>query len=163
VCAPAPPDRWVPPISNGPRPRSPPLSLPLPDGPGLSASVPLRYSPLSLSLCVCVRWVRPVSADHSSAPSLARGPHLSATSPSLTSRPCSPPWTRPQRAFPGHTSMRPTSFWRLHPLTHSPRSVAPQADPLAPLSRTVHTPVQLRRGPSFIPWPPSSLSRPLHR
>jgi hypothetical protein len=49
-----------------------------------------------------------------------------------------------------------TSFWSPHPLAHSPRSVAPPADPLAPLSRTARAPVELRRGPPSVPWPPSS-------
>jgi hypothetical protein len=151
---PASPDRWVPPLSLTAHVRARALSLPLSGGANLSALVHSRTRSLPLS----ARWSRSVSADRpfAYASSLASRPHLSATSPSRTSRPCSPPWTRPRRAFPGHSPTRPTSFWSLHPLAHSPCSIAPQKTPLAPLSHTVRTPVELHRGPPSVPWPSSS-------
>jgi hypothetical protein len=95
--------------------------------------------PVSSRVCplpLVVRWVRPISADRPFAclPSLARGPQLSASSPSLTSRPCTSSWTCPRRAFPDHSPTRPTSFWISHSLAHSPRSIALPYRPLAPLS-----------------------------
>jgi hypothetical protein len=85
----------------------------------LSAPVPSRTRPLPLS----VWWARSVSADRpfAYAPSLAHGPHLSATSPSLTSNPRTPSWTRPRRTFLGHSPTRPTSFGALTHSPHSPR------------------------------------------
>jgi hypothetical protein len=123
----------------------------------LSSPVSSRACPFSLA----ARWVRPINADcpFASPLSLARGPHLSSSSLYLTSRPCTPPWTRLGHAFPGGFPTCPTSFWSPHPLTHSPRSVAPPADHLAPLYCTARTPVELRRGPPSVPWPPSSSCR----
>jgi hypothetical protein len=71
--------------------------------------------------------------------SLAHGPHLSTTSPSLTSRPHTPPWTRPHRAFPGHSRHALDLLLSPCPLTHSPRSVAllcrPPRTPLSHCAR----------------------------
>jgi hypothetical protein len=49
-----------------------------------------------------------------------------------------------------------TSFWSPHPLDHSPRSVAPLAEPLAPLSRTARSPIELCHGPPSVQWSSSS-------
>jgi hypothetical protein len=132
------PDRWVPRVSDGPRPLTRSLFLPLPNGAGLSAPISSRVHPFSLA----TRWVCPVSANRPlvSPLSLPRGPHLFATSPSLTSRSRTPPWTRPCRAFPGHSPTRPTSFWSSHSLAHSLRSVMPrQTPPRSSLSHHAHT------------------------
>jgi hypothetical protein len=102
-------------------------------------------------------------------PQLARGPHLSATSPSLISRPRIPPWMRPLRAFLGHSPTRPTSFWSPHSFSHSPRSVAPPADPLAPRAHPWSTAVVRRsfrgrlRAPIASTAPVSSASSPATR
>jgi hypothetical protein len=108
--APAAPDRWTPPVGASPCPHSLPslsLSRSLPVGPtcrrrsvpARARSLPLLGGPLLsaltahsrvLSLCP---WTPPVSP-----------------SASLTSRPHTPPWTRPHRAFPGHLRTHPTSF-----------------------------------------------------
>jgi hypothetical protein len=82
-------------------------SLSLPDGASLSALVPSLARPLPL----VVRWVHPVNADRpfASPLSLARGPLPSATFASLTSRPHTPPLTRPRHTFLGHLPTRPTS------------------------------------------------------
>jgi hypothetical protein len=81
----------------------------------LSAPVPL----LARTPPPVVQWVRPISANRPFVNPLAvRGPHLSATSPSLTYHSCTPPSTRPRRAFPSHLPTRPTSFLSPHP-THS--------------------------------------------
>jgi hypothetical protein len=153
---PASPDRWVPPVSDGPRPRSLPLSLPLPGGAGLSAPVSSRA--LASSLCpvgsLYQRWppVRVRALVGLRTPPIS---HL----PFLTSCPRTPSWTRPRRAFPDFFPTRPTSFWSLHSLAHSPRSVAPPVDPLAPLPRTARTPVELFRSPASVSWPSSSSCR----
>jgi hypothetical protein len=116
-------------------------------------SAPISSRVRSLSLCP---WARSVNIDRpfAYAPSLARGSHLSDTSPSLTSRPRTPSWTRPHRAFSGHSPTCPTYFWSPHSLAHSPRSVAPPTDPshlsLAPCAHPwsttiVHRPVRGRR------------------
>jgi hypothetical protein len=96
--------------------RSLPLSSPLPGGTGLSAPILSRTRPFSLA----ARWDHSISADRPFArsPLLARGPHLLATSPSLTSHPRSQPWTRPRHVFPGHSPMRLTPFLEPAP-THS--------------------------------------------
>jgi hypothetical protein len=126
------------PPTGGPHLSPPSLSLacslPLPGGTNLSPPVPSLARPLSLA----VWWVCPVSANRPfmSPLSLAHKPHPSATSPSLTSRPRTPSWTCPRRAFPDHLATRPTSFLSPHPLTHSPRPVAPLCRPHAPLPRT---------------------------
>jgi hypothetical protein len=60
------------------------------------------------------------------------------------------------RPFPH--APKPFSEARTHslaPLTQ----LCPQSNTLAPLSRTARAPVQLRRGPPSIPWPPSSFYR----
>jgi hypothetical protein len=80
--------------------------------------------------------------------------------PSLTSRPCSPPWMRPRRAFPGHSPTRPSPF--LEPAsTHSLPSLsyALTRTPSLSLSRTACVPVELHRGSPSVPWPPSSFYR----
>jgi hypothetical protein len=83
--------------------------------------------------------------------SLARGPHLLASSLTLTSRPRTLPRTRSCRVFTGQSPTRSTSFGaRTHSLSCTP------ADPLVPLSRTTHAPVELRHGPSSVSWLPSS-------
>jgi hypothetical protein len=137
MLTPASPDRWVPPVSEGPSPRTCSLSFPLPGGAGLSALVPSCSCPFSLATW----WVRPYSADRPFVSPLlqVRGPHLSTTSPSLTSRPRTPPWTRPCRTFLGHSPTRPSSFWSPHSLAHSPRSIAPQQTPsLLSLAQCAH-------------------------
>jgi hypothetical protein len=132
------------------------LSIPLPGGPSLSVSILSRSCPFSLTAW----WVRPVSADRpfASSLSLARRPHLSATSPSLTSRSRSPPGRAHDVRFPATPPHIRPLFWIPHPLAHSPRSVAPSTNTLAPLSRTTRTPVELRHGQLSIPWPPLSFS-----
>jgi hypothetical protein len=128
------------------------LSLPLSDGASLSALVLSRTRSLPLS----ARWDRSVSADHPFAhvPSLARGPHLSASSPSLTSRSRTPPWKRPRHTFPGHFPHTPDLFLEPTPTrslpslscapSRAPRtSLAPRAHPLS--SATVPRPFSGRR------------------
>jgi hypothetical protein len=113
--------------------RSLPLSLSLPSGASLSAPVSLRVRWLPLA----AQWVLSISADHPFAcsPSLVRGPHLSASSPLLTSRPRTPPWTRPRCVFLGHSPHVPDLLVSPHPLAHSPRSVALlRRPPRTPLS-----------------------------
>jgi hypothetical protein len=113
-------------------------------------------TPVSLSAClfsIAARWVRPVSADRPfvSPLSLAHGPHLSTSSLSLTSRPRTPPWTRPSRVFPGH-SLRtwPLSGARTHLLT-----------PLAQL-RPQQTPLHLSLAPRVHLWSFAVVRRPFH-
>jgi hypothetical protein len=145
------PDRWVPRVSDGPCPLTRSLFLPLPNGAGLSAPISSRVHPFSLA----TRWVCPVSANRPlvSPLSLPRGPHLFATSPSLTSRSRTPPWTRPCRAFPGHSPTRPTSFWSSHSLAHSLRSVMPRQTPPPPI---------LSLAPRAHPWSSAVVRRLFH-
>jgi hypothetical protein len=136
------------------RPRALSPSLSLPGGTGLSASILSRARPFSQA----ARWVHSVSVDRPFARplSLAGGPHLSATSPSLTYRSRSPSWMRPQRAFPRHSLTLLTPFLEPAP-THSLSCTLSR--PTLHLSRTARAPVELRRGPSSVLWPPSSLCR----
>jgi hypothetical protein len=91
-------------------------------GASLSAPIPSFARPLPLA----ARWVHPISVDcpFASLLSLAHRPHLPAASPSLTSRPRTPPWTHPRRAFLGHSPHAPDLLLSPHPLTHSPCLVA---------------------------------------
>jgi hypothetical protein len=150
---------WDPSVSAS-RARAPSLSLSL----STEATISVPVSSLTRPLSLVVRWVRVISVDcpFASALSLARGPHLSATSPSLTSRPRTPPWTRPCLAFPGHLLTRPTSFLSLHP-THSlysPRS-APLHTPRTYLSHCScpWSTIAVRRDLGSVPQPPSSSCR----
>jgi hypothetical protein len=149
-------DRWVTPVSDGPCPHS--LPLPLATRWDRIVGAGFLARPFSLA----ARGVCPISVDRLfvSQLSMARGPHMSASSHSLTSRPRTPSWTRPRtpswtsprRAFPGHSLTCSTSFWIPHPLAHYPCSVAPPTYPLAPLSRTTHpgSSAGIRRGPVLV-------------
>jgi hypothetical protein len=88
-------------------------------------------------------------------PLLARGPHWSASSRSLTSRSRTPPWTRPRHAFLGHSPNAPdllleTTLTRSLPSLSS----APSRPPC-----TVHATVEHHRRPSSISRPLSSSCR----
>ena len=131
------PDRWDPPASVG-RARALPPSLLLSGGASLSAPV----SSCAHSLPLAARWVRSISTDRPFAwsPSLARGPHLSASSPSLTYGPRTPPWTRLRRAFPGHSPHALDLLLSPYPLAHSPCPVVlPCRPPRTPLSHYERT------------------------
>jgi hypothetical protein len=98
-----------------------PLSLPLPGGTNPSTLILSRARPFSLA----AQWYLPISADRPFArsPSLACGPRMSATTPSLTSRLCSPPWTHPRP----HVS---------RPCPHTPESFSgARTHSLAPLAQ----------------------------
>jgi hypothetical protein len=108
--------------------------------------VPIRPRPRPLLLAA--RWDLPVSVDRPFAcsPSLVYGPRLSATTPSLTSRPRSPSWTRPRPRVSRPRPTHPSLFWSPCPLTRSLAQLCPQPNSLA-LSRSTCTPVELRRDP----------------
>jgi hypothetical protein len=108
-------------------------------------------------------WTPSANADRlfASSLSLARGPHPSAPSASLTSGPHTPPWTRPCRAFPGHLRTHPTFFLSPHP-THSLPSPS-SARLQTPRTSATHSTrpwstVAVHRDLRPIPRPPSSLS-----
>jgi hypothetical protein len=130
----------------------------LPSGASLSALIPSHTRPFSLA----ARWTPSVSAGHSFVSSLllAHGTHPSAPSASLTSRPHTPLWTRPRRAFPGHLRTHPTSFLSLHP-THCPHPVAPPAELPRSLSLYAHlgSSTAALRGPPLVLRPSWSLCR----
>jgi hypothetical protein len=105
---PASPDRWVPPVSDD-RVRALSPSLP----PTARWDRPIGTDPFAHTLVPSLCRMGPFyHLDHpfAYAPSLTREPHLSDTSPFLTSLPRSPTWTSPRRAFLGHSHTRPTPF-----------------------------------------------------
>jgi hypothetical protein len=65
--------------------------------------------------------------------------------PSLTSRPHSPSWTRPRRAFPGHSPTRSSPF-----LEPTPTHLLPSLS--CALSRTPSLYLALRAHPGAPPW-----------
>jgi hypothetical protein len=141
---PASPDRWVPPVSEGPRPRSLHISLPFPGGAGLSASISSRTRPLppllggfalsALAARLYIHW----QADPTCQP------------PSLTTRSRTPPWTRPCRAFFGRSPHAPDFF--LEPaLTRSLPSLSSVPQP---------TPSHLSLAPSAQLWSTAVVRRP---
>jgi hypothetical protein len=136
------------------------LSLPLPGGTALLASIPSLTRPFSLT----ARWTPSISADRpfASSLSLARGPHPSAPSASLTSRPHTPPWMCPHCAFPGHLRMHPTSLLSPHPTHSLPLpSCAPNRTPSLSPALCVHpgSSVAPLRASLLVLWPSSSLFR----
>jgi hypothetical protein len=116
------------------------LSLSLPDGSSLLAPIHPRTRPFSL----VARWDLPISVERPFARSawLAYGPRMSSTTPSITSRMCSPSWTH----FPT-TSHAPEPFSRARAHSLAPLAqLHPQPNTLA-LSRSTRAPVELRCDP----------------
>jgi hypothetical protein len=126
--APAPPDRWAPPISGGFLPHALTLSLSLPSRARLSVPVPFAHSPL-FPLCFAGPLYQTSSRCpmRSLPPSLRRGPPLSVLpSPRLTVDQRAYSRTSPESSAtsPAHAPplfehrARPHSL--PHPISHSP-------------------------------------------
>jgi hypothetical protein len=68
----------------------------------------------------------------------------------------SAPLHKIRRAFPGHSPTRPSPFLELARTHLLPSLSCALSQMPSLLSLALHAPVQLRRGPSSIPWPPTS-------
>jgi hypothetical protein len=89
----------------------------------------------SFSLSLAAQWGRPISADCPFVSSLsARGPHPSAPSSSLTSRPCPSSWTHPR---PRVSRPRPPRLSPFLQPTHSHSLLWPSCAPSRPPSRSL--------------------------
>jgi hypothetical protein len=119
VRAPASPDRWVPPVSDGPRPCS--LPLPLPGGADLSVSISFACAP-KLSLCP----VGPTCYRCEPFPPHTRSLSLHRGAPCQIRLLCKPPWTSThahREPRPRHLPTCPTSLLSTaHTFSLSPTS-----------------------------------------
>lgn len=122
-----------------------PLSLPLPGGTDLLASIRPRMRPLSLA----ARWDLPVSADRPFArsPSLVCGPRLSATAPFPNVPLALSVVDAPMTARFPTTSPAPEPFSGVRAHSLPSPSYAPSQTPSLSCSRSAHAPMELRRDP----------------
>jgi hypothetical protein len=143
-----------------------PLSLPLPGGSGLFAPIRSRTRPFSL----VARWDLPVSVERPFArsPSLAYGPRLSATTPSLTSRLRSPSWTHflatshaheplpaPTRSLPSPScALSRTPSLSLSSYAHAPWSSVVIRHRSVAVVKCLPRPLPCRRPAIVDPWHP---------
>jgi hypothetical protein len=109
---------------------------------------PIGANPCTLSPSLSLLWPtyqRCFFSARARSCSLPRGPHPSAHSASLTSRPRSPIVDAPMTAHSLATFSRPCPFRSPHPARPVPRSFAPLAELFRPAHATSRVPPPLTR------------------